>query len=84
LPLPPKVPVPKLKAGTVNPDAPRRRYSMAQFPVLIWGSGKIRRDLAPNGAPGKPLEIPWACRHPPRHRPLFKIASRTVGALLVR
>src|SRR3990170_6735998 len=34
LPLPPKVPVPKLNTGTLNPDAPRRRYSMAL--ILCW------------------------------------------------
>jgi hypothetical protein len=78
--LPPKVPVPKLKAGTVNPDAPRRRYSMAQFPVLVAGGGKFGAIMLLTGR----QENPSACRHPPRRGPLFKSSTRTVGALLVR
>src|ERR1700692_2479218 len=35
-PTPPKVPVPKLSAGTVRPDNPKRRYSIYILLVLIW------------------------------------------------
>ena len=32
-PRPPNVPVPKLSAGTLKPDAPNRLYSMPLLPV---------------------------------------------------
>jgi hypothetical protein len=34
-PTPPKVPVPKLSAGTVSPDNPKRRYSIYILLALI-------------------------------------------------
>ena len=33
-PLPPKVPVPKLRTGTLKPELPRKRYSIAVIPYL--------------------------------------------------
>ncbi len=41
-PLPPKVPVPKLSTGTVKPDAPKRRYSIANILSVDGGTGRKR------------------------------------------
>src|SRR5262252_8589539 len=68
LPLPPKVPVPNVSAGTLKPEPPRNRYSITRAAV-DWRRG---RGFEP---PDTDYSVDVLCRPSPSTRP--PLQSRT-------